>query len=76
MLTPCVDVCVINEKTGLCEGCYRSLDEIAGWGRMTDAERARIMATLPSRRHPAEMRAAAGPVVAGQQVTGQTVRGE
>ena len=35
---------------GLCMGCGRTLDEIARWGQMSDAERERIMAQLPERR--------------------------
>jgi len=47
MLSPCIKVCVI--ATGLCSGCGRTLDEIARWGSMGEAERARIMALLPTR---------------------------
>ncbi len=50
MLSPCVDVCVMNAQTGLCDGCYRSIAEITAWARMTDTERARIMSELPGRR--------------------------
>lgn len=28
----CISVCHMSDETGLCEGCWRSLDEIAGWG--------------------------------------------
>jgi hypothetical protein len=31
-------------------GCYRQLSEVAGWSRLTDEDRARIMAELPGRR--------------------------
>ena len=48
--TPCVKVCVVDGESGLCMGCYRQLSEVAGWTRLTDDERARIMAELPSRR--------------------------
>jgi uncharacterized protein len=48
--TPCVQVCVVDGESGLCMGCYRQLSEVAGWTTLTDAERARIMAELPSRR--------------------------
>jgi predicted Fe-S protein YdhL (DUF1289 family) len=48
--TPCISVCVIEAGTGLCAGCDRSLDEIARWAAMTDAERQRIMWDLPLRR--------------------------
>lgn len=48
--TPCVQVCVVDGASGLCLGCYRTLSEIAGWSRLTDERRARIMTELPSRR--------------------------
>ena len=32
-----------------CAGCYRTLDEIARWGAMDDAEQAAMIARLPSR---------------------------
>ncbi|MCX5493876.1 DUF1289 domain-containing protein [Kaistia dalseonensis] len=43
MISPCIHVCVINPATGLCKGCGRSLEQIANWSIMTDAERHRIM---------------------------------
>jgi hypothetical protein len=49
METPCVSVCVIDETTGLCLGCKRTLTEIAGWAAMSAAERQRIMGELPAR---------------------------
>ena len=48
--TPCIKVCVVDGETGLCMGCYRQLSEVAGWSRLTDAERDAIMADLPTRR--------------------------
>lgn len=48
--TPCVRVCAVDPKTGWCQGCFRTLKEIAGWGRMTPEERERVMALLPERR--------------------------
>ena len=48
--TPCVQVCVMDQASGLCLGCFRPLAEVAGWVRLTDAERAAVMADLPSRR--------------------------
>jgi uncharacterized protein len=47
--TPCIRVCVVHPAARLCIGCGRSLDEIAGWITLTDDERSRIMAHLPSR---------------------------
>jgi predicted Fe-S protein YdhL (DUF1289 family) len=53
METPCINVCVIEAGTGLCAGCWRSLDEIARWATMTNEERRRIMAALADRRRRA-----------------------
>jgi hypothetical protein len=49
METPCISVCIVNKHTGLCEGCGRSVPEIARWASMTPAERRRIMSELPAR---------------------------
>jgi uncharacterized protein len=47
--SPCTRVCVVHPARRLCIGCGRSLDEIARWIDLGDAERARIMAQLPAR---------------------------
>ena len=33
--SPCVKVCVVDPRTGLCLGCHRTVEEIAGWSAMT-----------------------------------------
>lgn len=48
--TPCVKVCVVDGASGLCLGCYRTLQEIGGWSGLTDDERARIMGELEGRK--------------------------
>ena len=48
--SPCIKVCTLDPATGLCIGCLRTLDEIAGWVELTDEERAAIRAALPTRR--------------------------
>ncbi|WP_424930890.1 DUF1289 domain-containing protein [Amaricoccus macauensis] len=47
--SPCVKVCVIHEESGLCLGCYRSLEEIAAWSSLPPQQRQAIMNELPSR---------------------------
>lgn len=49
METPCIQICAIDDSTGLCAGCGRSRGEIARWTSFTDAERRRIMDELPKR---------------------------
>ena len=48
--TPCIKVCAVDGASGLCLGCHRTLKEIGFWGRLSDDERAAIMAELPDRR--------------------------
>lgn len=48
--TPCIKVCVVDGESGLCLGCYRKLSEVAGWARLSDAERETIMTELPDRK--------------------------
>jgi hypothetical protein len=40
----------MHEPTGWCEGCGRTIEEIAAWGSLDDAGRERIRALLPARR--------------------------
>lgn len=50
MDTPCVNICAIDPETGLCEGCGRTIREIASWASLAPEERRRIMAELPGRQ--------------------------
>ena len=50
MISPCIKVCVMDADGRYCAGCARTLDEIARWGEMTDAERGKVMSQLPGRR--------------------------
>jgi predicted Fe-S protein YdhL (DUF1289 family) len=47
-----VKVCAVDGASGFCLGCRRTLPEIAGWARLSDEERAAIMAALPHRPDP------------------------
>jgi len=48
--SPCIRVCVIDVPTGLCAGCYRTLDEIAGWIGLSASERRALLVELARRR--------------------------
>jgi uncharacterized protein len=48
--SPCIDVCRMDARTGLCEGCLRTLDEIAAWAALTDAMKREVLANLEARR--------------------------
>jgi len=47
--SPCVKICTLDARSGLCLGCGRTIDEIARWTAMSAAERGRVMSELPWR---------------------------
>jgi predicted Fe-S protein YdhL (DUF1289 family) len=57
--TPCEKICIVDQPSGLCRGCGRSLAEIERWSSYSDAERARVMAELPRRIEGMKARPAA-----------------
>jgi len=41
--SPCTELCKIDGKTQLCLGCFRTLDEIRTWKKMTDHRRHQVI---------------------------------
>jgi predicted Fe-S protein YdhL (DUF1289 family) len=56
--TPCVKVCFVDPREGICVGCFRNMEELGRWTRYSDAEREAIMQALPDRRAAYEARRA------------------
>ena len=52
--SPCTGVCTIAKSSGLCRGCRRTIEEIARWRAMDEAERARVLAACDTRPIPAD----------------------
>jgi predicted Fe-S protein YdhL (DUF1289 family) len=50
--SPCISICRMDAVSGLCEGCFRTLDEVASWGGASDAQRRAIWAQLVARATP------------------------
>ena len=48
--SPCINVCRMDDATGWCVGCLRTLDEIAGWSGLAEADKRTVVAELPARR--------------------------
>ena len=46
IVSPCIDVCVLDSRTQLCRGCQRTVEEIAAWPQMTDADKVALKAVL------------------------------
>lgn len=50
--SPCVSVCRMDAATGLCEGCLRTIGEIAGWADMDTPERLAVWQQIALRARP------------------------
>ena len=51
--SPCTGVCRIDQSTGWCEGCRRTLGEIADWPMLSGEEKRQVLARLEQREPPA-----------------------
>ena len=49
--SPCISICRMDEKTGLCEGCQRTIDEIVRWGSADDSYKRAVWVEIQQRRH-------------------------
>ncbi|MHB1543946.1 MAG: DUF1289 domain-containing protein [Gammaproteobacteria bacterium] len=47
--SPCIGVCRVSPEHGFCEGCLRTLHEIARWSTLSEHERGQIMRQLNER---------------------------
>jgi predicted Fe-S protein YdhL (DUF1289 family) len=48
--SPCISVCKMNPRTGLCEGCFRTIGEIAQWSTATDDLKRAVWVEIKRRR--------------------------
>ncbi len=48
--SPCIGVCSMDEATGFCRGCYRTIDEIKTWWDMNLSEQKTLLSTLQARQ--------------------------
>ena len=46
--SPCTSVCIIDPVTGLCGGCFRTLEEISGWIDFSATEKRTVITRDPS----------------------------
>ncbi|MDZ4735219.1 MAG: DUF1289 domain-containing protein [Rhodospirillaceae bacterium] len=48
--SPCISVCTIDDKTGWCLGCARTLGEIRDWLIMTPEQKEHLLGELDLRQ--------------------------
>lgn len=51
--SPCIGVCSIDEATGFCQGCYRTVEEIKAWWNMPVDEQKQLLVELEQRQNQA-----------------------
>jgi uncharacterized protein len=49
--SPCINLCKMDPDSGLCAGCFRTLDEIAAWSGMSDHQRRTVLVAIATRRN-------------------------
>lgn len=47
--SPCISICRMDAESGFCQGCLRTIDEIAAWSRMGDADKRRVWRAIELR---------------------------
>jgi len=48
--SPCVNVCRMQAASGYCEGCQRTIAEIASWSVYGAEQKRAVLAQLPARK--------------------------
>ena len=48
--SPCMNVCKMDPVNGWCSGCFRTLDELRGWGQAPDATKLAVWARVEQRQ--------------------------
>jgi predicted Fe-S protein YdhL (DUF1289 family) len=48
--SPCISICRLDDATGWCEGCWRTIDEIRDWIILTPDERRAVLTRVAERR--------------------------
>ncbi|MDP4836982.1 MAG: DUF1289 domain-containing protein [Burkholderiales bacterium] len=48
--SPCVDICQLNPASGVCLGCFRTMDEISVWVEMSDDDKREVLLLAKERQ--------------------------
>ena len=47
--SPCLSVCVMDPQTEVCAGCWRTLEEIGVWSRISDEAKRQVWHRIQQR---------------------------
>jgi uncharacterized protein len=48
--SPCINVCRMDPRTGWCEGCLRTIEEIAAWSSASEERKRAVWVEIRRRR--------------------------
>ena len=48
--SPCLSICMMDDASALCDGCFRTIDEIRDWMIMDRDEKLAVLAQLEQRK--------------------------
>ncbi len=48
-MSPCIGICQMDDASGYCIGCGRTIEEISGWSTSTPAQQQETLDQLPAR---------------------------
>lgn len=51
--SPCIGVCTMDEASGFCQGCFRTLEEIQGWWDLDNTSKAAVVKAAAERESAA-----------------------
>lgn len=51
--SPCIGVCAMDDLSGLCQGCYRTIPEIKAWWDMDQGAQKTLLVELEQRQFEA-----------------------
>ena len=53
--SPCIDVCEMDARSGLCKGCFRTIEEITAWSRLDDDGKRAVLLRIAEREATTDM---------------------
>jgi uncharacterized protein len=51
--SPCNSICKMDENSGLCLGCWRTIDEIVAWSSDSDEKKKKVWSLIALRKNEA-----------------------
>lgn len=50
LISPCIGLCVLDPQQEYCRGCWRTIDEISRWSRLTTEQKRDVLQTCDQRQ--------------------------